>query len=192
MRKLLPLFLLGWISTLATGCSGKAETLFNPALQNWEAYGEAQWAFEGQTLVGRADSTAGFVMTNAPYGNYRLELEFLPDATINSGIFIHCPEAELSATDCYEINIWDRHPRQEYRTGAIVTRVTPLAQVHTLNRWNAYKVAAGPDSLKVWVNDTLTAVIPRPELHAGRIGLQASGMGTIRFRNVHLYPIMPD
>lgn len=185
MRILIPL----WILALAiSACTDRGRELFAPDQADWEAHGAAQWDFRDGLLQGRADSAEGFVMTRERYTDFRLELEFMPDSTINSGIFIRCAKQELSATDCHEINIWDLHPNPEFRTGAIVTRQPPMAHVNTLNRWNTYRIDCRPDTLKIWVNDTLTARLANPGLGPGYIGLQASGTGTIRFRNIRLYP----
>lgn len=172
---------------ILSGCEHSGERLFSKGHSDWATFGNAQWAFQGDTLVGTTADAEGFVMTRGTYSNFILDLEFKPDSSINSGIFIRCAERELSAEDCYEINIWDLHPTPKWRTGAIVLRETPLAHVNTLNRWNTYRIAAGADTLRIWVNDTLTALLPSPELSAGFIGLQASGTGEIRFRNVRLY-----
>lgn len=177
-----------WLLAFTLGsCSYSGEVLFAEGHADWETHGTAHWTFQGDTLVGAATDAEGFVMTRGTYSNFILDLEFKPDSSINSGIFIRCTECELSAEDCYEINIWDLHPTPKWRTGAIVLRETPLAHVNTLNRWNTYRIAAGADTLRIWVNDTLTALIPDPELTEGYIGLQASGTGEIRFRNVRLY-----
>lgn len=162
--------------------------LFQEKSKNWFQEGGATWLFDQSTIIGEIEEGAGFIMTEQKYANFKLELEFFPDSTINSGIFIRCQNKELSAKDCHEINIWDLHPNQDNRTGAIVGKFKPLVKVNTLNRWNTYKIECKDEKLSVWVNDQLTAEYEDPTLQEGYIGLQAAGKGTIKFRNVHLVP----
>ena len=137
-------------------------------------------------MIGVADSTAGFVMTKEVYKNFELTLYFKPDTTINSGIFIRCNSLNISAIDCYEINIWDLHPGQKSRTAAIVLRTEPLAFVETLNKWNTYKIIVDDDHIQTWVNEVLTTDFHNKELKEGHIALQASGSGKIQFKNISL------
>jgi len=83
-------------------------------------------------LIGIADGTGGFVMTEKSYSNFTLELEFKPDSTVNSGIYIRCKKKVLSDIDCYEVNNWDLHPQQKNRTGAIVSRTSPMKKSKNL------------------------------------------------------------
>ena len=51
--------------------------------------------------------------------------------------------ANIHPDNCFELNIYDAHPRQEARTGAIVFKVMPpLVHVDTVGRWNTYEVVA--------------------------------------------------
>jgi len=151
--------------------------------------GNAQWNFTNEMLEGICNNNEGFLMTKSPYDDFELLLEFFPDSTINSGVFVRCQDFELSATDCHEMNIWDLHPNQEFRTGAIVTKSKPLAKVRTLNRWNTYRIQCLGQHIQVWINDTLTAKFEDVTLKKGSIGLQASGNGRIKFRNLELKPL---
>lgn len=164
----------------------KSHHLFNTDNGNWTVRGNAQWNFTELKLEGICDDSEGFVMTKDPYDDFELFLEFFPDSTINSGVFVRCQNFELSAADCHEMNIWDLHPNQEFRTGAIVTKSKPLTRVNTLNRWNTYRIKCMDKMVKVWVNDTLTAKFEDVDLNTGYIGLQASGNGKITFRNIEL------
>lgn len=163
--------------------------LFEESSSDWVEGGDANWNFSNGELIGTADSTVGFVMTKSVYNNFELTLDFKPDSTINSGIFIRCDSLDISATDCYEINIWDLNPNQNYRTGAIVLRTEPLSFVETLNKWNAYKILVDEDHIQIWVDGVLTTDFHNNELKEGHIGLQASGTGSIQFKNVRLKKI---
>lgn len=170
------------------GCSSSnsEKTLFLENSDSWFIEGDSKWKFINGELHGVADSTAGSIMTKKKYQNFELVLEFKPDSTINSGIFVHCDQPEISATECHELNIWDLHPNQDYRTGAIVTKVKPYVKVETLNKWNSYRAVTKNGAIEVYVNDVLTASISKDTLREGYIGLQAMGRGTIKFKNVRL------
>ncbi len=174
---------------LNLGCKSKenaSATLFEENSTAWFIDGDSKWKFEKNELIGVADSTTGFVITHDKYRNFELSLEFKPDSTINSGVFVQCAMPEMSAASCQELNIWDLHPNQKFRTGAITTKVEPYEIVETLNVWNTYKAITQEGSIKVYVNDILTSSMEKDTLVEGHIGLQAMGNGTIRFKNIRL------
>ena len=188
MKSIKGLFILAVISLLFDSCSSQQsfEPLFQESGNNWTREGDAEWRFENNELIGSISKGAGYVMTKTSYNDFILELEFYPDSTINSGIFVRCKNRELSGEDCYENNIWDLHPKQENRTGAVVSRATPLEKVNTLNKWNTYKIKNQKDHLQAWINGKLVVDFKNQELNNGPIGLQASGKGVIKFRNVKI------
>ncbi|MCJ7467656.1 MAG: DUF1080 domain-containing protein [Maribacter sp.] len=185
MKSIIIYVLTGSLVALFISC-GSTETLFRANGTSWFEKGQAQWKFAGDEIVGTAQGGAGFIMTKERFGDFVLKLEFYPDETVNSGIFIRCKNDELSYTDCYEINIWDNHPDQKNRTGAIVSRAVPMAQVQTLNKWNTYKIKSEKNHIQAWVNGILTADIKNEDLTQGYIGLQAAEIGTIKFRKVRI------
>lgn len=189
MKKFDARLFLCLVASLSTVACTNSSALFQENSGDWEVFGNAQWTFSKDFLRGTCEDGSGFVMTKQTYKDFVLELEFKPDSTINSGVFIRCSKKELSATDCHEINIWDLHPNQENRTGAIVTKAVPLSHVETLNKWNTYKIKAEGHSIQVWVNDIMTADSNYPYPNEGFIGLQAMGTGEILFRRITLSPI---
>ena len=142
MKSIKGLFILAIISLLFDSCA--SQRLFEPLFQkngtDWTMEGDAEWNFSNNELIGSSVEGEGYVMTKNSYDNFILELEFYPDSTMNSGIFVRCKTRELSGKDCYENNIWDLHPKQENRTGAVVSRSPPLKKVNTSNKWNTYKI----------------------------------------------------
>jgi len=91
---------------------------------------------------------------------------------------------------CYELNIWDRHPQQEARTGAIVfVAMPPLARVETVGKWNTMEATARGGQLEVSVNGVITARLRDADPTPGFIALQHWGEGTVRFRAVELAPL---
>lgn len=162
------------------------EILFAENAADWFSEGDAQWKFSNGEMSGSSQSGTGFVMTKKSYKDFILELDFKPDSTINSGIFIRCKENAISNIDCYEINIWDLHPDQKNRTGAVVTRSSPLAYVKTLDKWNSYKIRNVKDHLQVWINETPMMDMKDKDLVEGPIALQAAEKGEIKFRKVRI------
>ena len=169
-----------------------SKALFQENIKDWFIKGNANWNFSNNELIGKIKNGAGFIMSQQKYKDFILELEFKPDSTINSGIFIRCKNNDIDPTDCYEVNIWDLHPNQDYRTGAIVMKSIPLTMVQTIDKWNTYKIKNKKDHILVWVNGILTADIRDKVLTEGYIGLQASGTGEIRFRNVKIKTLKMD
>ena len=175
-------FLLG---LMILGCSLQGPV--NPNLfssQDWVTFGEAEWKYQGKEIVAKIDSGMSGFMTKAIYSDFELMVDFYPDSTINSGIFTRCQERVLSATDCYEFNIWDNHPNQSYRTGALVTHGPPLAHVNCIDQWNTYKIRCEGSQLKAWINNQLVVDQSDDQLEQGFLSLQAAGQGKIRFRNL--------
>ncbi len=170
---------------LTIGCQN-SQSLFQENNEDWIIEGDAQWSFSNSELIGTVKDEVGFVITKQTYKDFVLELEFKPDSTINSGVFIRCINNEPSADNCYEINIWDLHANQDFRTGAVVTKAKPIAIVETIDQWNTYKIKMENDHIKAWVNGVLTADIKDSDHSEGYIGLQASGVGKINFRNVKI------
>ncbi|MEP3211440.1 MAG: DUF1080 domain-containing protein [Maribacter sp.] len=162
------------------------EVLFQEDANDWFSDGDAEWSFVNDELMGTAQGAGGFVMTKKSYTDFILELEFKPDSTVNSGIFIRCKQKEISFSDCYELNIWDLHPKQENRTGAIVSRASPMEKVETLDKWNTYKIRNHNDHLQVWINNIMMVDIEDNDLKEGPIALQAAESGKVVFRNVRL------
>ncbi len=178
--------------TLLFSCSSpkfsskNSTTLFGENSNNWSTEGEASWIFEDGVLIGTADSLAGFVVSKASFKNFELTLEFNPDSTINSGVYVRCVGGGTTPDNCYEINIWDLHPNQEYRTGAVVFKAEPLTFVETLNKWNTYRVRCEDGRIQAWVNGEQTADLQDMDFKEGYIGLQAASVGKIRFRKVNV------
>ena len=185
---LLTFFAIGFLAK----CNSSNEVLFEENGNNWFTEGDASWGFDDNELVGIAKGGAGFIMTKNLYKDFMLELEFKPDSTINSGIFIRCKNKELSMVDCYENNIWDLHPNQENRTGSVVNRAKPQVQVETLDKWNIYKIIIEKNHLRTWVNGKLTTDIINNDLIEGMIALQAAETGIIRFRNIKIQNLGPS
>lgn len=157
------------------------------SLAGWSVAGDAHWSVADSAIVAEGGGD-GFLLSKDVYGDFYLSLEFWVDETTNSGIFIRCQDRQRIHPDtCYELNIWDQHPRQEARTGAIVFKfMPPLVQVDTVAHWNRYEVRASGPKIIVTVNGEITAVLDDADSAPGFIALQHWQTGTVKFRNISL------
>jgi hypothetical protein len=146
------------------------------------------WAIEDGILSPARSEDSGFVVSTARYTDVEITLEFHPEAGTNSGVFTRCQQTEdINPVQCYEFNIWDAHPNQQFRTGAIVTLAPPVVIVDTEDKWNTMRVRVEGPRLRVWINDSLTNDIENDKLTDGFIALQYGGAsGMVRFRNIRI------
>jgi hypothetical protein len=175
-----------------------ATALFNGRdLAGWDRIGNANWRVAGGAIV--ADQGNGMLVSKRPYADFVLHAEFWVDASTNSGIFIRAADpTTITATNAYEVNIWDERPEPNYGTGAIVgvAQVNPMPRAG--GRWNTFDIIARGDSFTVVLNGLVTVNGARDAKHAGgRIALQhgdgvkdANGVvndrGVVRFRKVEI------
>ncbi|PKQ46682.1 3-keto-disaccharide hydrolase [Confluentibacter flavum] len=180
------------ILVLNSSCKN-SQTLFQENASNWDKNGDATWEFSDGILNGSIMRGNSFVMTNQKYDDYILEMEFSPDAAINSGVYIHCSERVINTEKCYEVNISDTNPTPANRTGSIVPIAPQLVAVETINKWNTLKIKVEGNHFQAWTNGTLTADATDDKLSDGFIALQALGNnqtdGKIQFRNIKITPL---
>ena len=176
--------------SLATLADSSIELFDGHTLTGWRSEGEASWQVQEGNIIGSGQGD-GFLLHEGLYRDFRLEVEFLVDGDTNSGVFIRCSDpGNIHPDTCYELNIWDAHPRQEARTGAIVFRaMPPLAHVDTVGRWSTLAVTAQGGELLVKINGVTTATLSNADATAGFIALQRWGDGEVRFRRVVLEPL---
>ncbi|MBO6556147.1 MAG: DUF1080 domain-containing protein [Pseudomonadales bacterium] len=163
---------------LLAGCVG--QTL------DWVPTGTADWRI-GETLTSENPEGDGYLVSDAVYDDFELTIEFKPDASVNSGILIHCQDRnDITPLTCLEINIWDDHPNQDFRTGAIVIHAAPpLAQMDSVGHWNRYRIVARGTAVEAWLNGVLTARLNDAVLTKGFIALQSQN-GEVSFRNARI------
>lgn len=175
--------LLVLISILVfTGCVAST-----PNLDSWSQTGNANWISNAGITQSTNQSGTGFLVSTELYDDFELTVEFKPDSTVNSGILIRCQDPEdIALSNCYEINIWDLHPNQDYRTGAIVIHsIPPFVHLNSVEKWNQYRIVAMGNKLSVWLNEELTAKMTTAEISSGHIALQSVG-GKVQFRNISI------
>lgn len=173
-------------SATSSGTSpGEWQTLFDgTSLDGWTLQGDANWQLGDGAVA--ADSGTGFLVTQASYVDFDLDLEFWVTPDANSGVFIRCANVqEIGAATCYEVNIFDQRPDPTYRTGAIVNVAAPKVMIETGDRWNRYEISAHGDHLIVKLNGQTTVDAVDNSLAAGPFALQY-GAGRVMFRNVRI------
>ncbi len=190
MTKLIKLFVLFILGTALSACawfeySDNMTTLFDGArLQNWNQIGSTDWRLRNGYVEGSGE--AGFLVSQRSYSDYRLIVEFWTDGPANSGVFIRCEDPQnVTASNCYEVNVYDTRPDPTYRTGSIVNVAAPMAQIDAANQWNRFEILAQGSHLEVILNGVTTVNTDNDQLDAGYIALQY-GTGVVRFREVEI------
>jgi 3-keto-disaccharide hydrolase len=172
----------GW-TTLIDGTSG---------LNNFNAIGDANWRAEGGAIV--ADrGKGGHLVSKNSYKDFQIRAEFWADHTTNSGVFIRITNPDkITATDAYEVNIYDQRPEPDYGTGAIVNfaKVAPMPKAG--GKWNTYEITAKGSQLTVVLNGVQTVNVRDSKMTQGPFSLQfgngpkdAPG-GAIKWRKVQI------
>lgn len=182
----------GVFAVLVAACADRtlppAHLFDGLSLNGWRSNGDVKWSVKDGVIVGTDGD--GYLVSNQLFKSYRLKVEFNVDANTNSGVFVQCQDSkEISPVTCYEINIWDEHPRQEYRTGAIVTLKSPIEKIDTLGDWNYYDIEVTEKIINVTLNGTRVSWLELPDKSSGFIALQKEKGGRARFRNITLEPI---
>jgi len=189
LSALVSLTLLSGTETVRGGTS-----LFNGGdLDGWTVIGDARWSVVDGAITA-FNGGDGAIATHSDYRDFRLTLEFWVDSAVNSGVFIRCKVRDkIDPENCFEFNIWDEHPKQEARTGAVVIRfMPPLIHVNTTGKWNTFEIIADGGNLTGIVNGQITAELQNANPAGGVIALQHFGTGTVKFRNVQIENINPD
>jgi hypothetical protein len=188
-----------------TAYANEWQSLFDgQTLAGWSKpydWGEA-WV-EGGEIRLRADRKF-FIVTDARYADFVFEGELiLPDTISNSGIQFRS-RVEPNRVYGYQAEAdpkarrWSGGLYDEDRRGwlnpvngddasATAFREGPGRAFHPTD-WNHYRIEARGDSLKIWVNGTLTTAYEDTTDREGVIGLQHHGeAGKIyRFRNLRI------
>src|SRR5229473_2128277 len=172
----------GWI-TLIDGTAG---------LDNFNPIGDANWRAEDGAIV--ADKgKGGYLVSKNSYKDFQIRAEFWADHTTNSGIFIRITDPnKITATDAYEVNIYDQRPEPSYGTGAIVNvaKVAPMPKAG--GKWNTFEITAKGSQLTVVFNGVQTVDVQDSKLAQGPFALQFGNRandapgGAIKWRKVQI------
>jgi hypothetical protein len=166
------------------------------SIDKFNKVGDANWRIEDGSVV--ADRGNGFLVTKDAYGDFQLRAEFWVGPDANSGIFIRATDPEkITATNGYEVNIWDDRPEKDYGTGAIVgvAKVDPMPMA--TGKWNVYEITAKGGVFTVVLNGKQTVEGKDSKHASGRIALQhglgnkdaagvANDKGVVKFRKVEI------
>ncbi len=174
-----------WI-TLIDGAAG---------LDNWDRVGDANWRAEDGAIVADAGA-GGFLVSKGSYRDFQIRAEFWADDTTNSGIFLRCSDRNaITATNAYEVNIYDKRPDPTYGTGAIVNLAPVSPMPRAGGQWNTYEITAQGPQLTVVLNGVQTASAQDSQFQEGPFALQyGSGPnnapgGAINWRKVQIRPL---
>ena len=181
-------------SALLTACApfgmdaSKTVVMFDgKSIANWNQVGNANWRV-AESMI-QADKGNGFLVTKEAYGDFYMTAEFWSEADTNSGIFIRLSNpTTITASNSYEVNIFDKRPNQAFGTGAIVgiAEVSPMPWA--VGRWNTLEITARGTQLQVSMNGARTVDVRDGKHARGPIGLQ-HGSGGIKFRNLQITPL---
>ena len=176
----------GWV-TLIDGGSG---------LQNWNRVGDANWRAEDGAIVADKAKVASYLVSKESYKDFQIRAEFWADHTTNSGIFIRLSDpAKVTASNSYEVKIFDQRPEQKYGTGAIVDFATVSPMPKAGGQWNTFLITARGDSLIVELNGVQTVNIRHSQFASGPFALQYGNLpkdapgGIIKWRKVQILPL---
>jgi hypothetical protein len=181
----------GLVIAAVAFAQGGATVLFDgKSLNNWEPVGDANWTIvEG--AVQATEGKGGHLVSKETFGDFELTAEFwVESAKTNSGIFIRCQDPKsISSKTCYEVNIWDGRPEQDFATGGIVNVAKVITPTKAAGQWGTIVITARGPKMMVTVNGTKTAEGEHTQFARGPITLQYGGPGTVRFRKVQIRPM---
>lgn len=216
---------MGLMATLisCTTTNGQSDTgwvdLFNGTdLSGWEQVnGTAEYRVENGEIIGTTvtGSPNSFLATDREYGDFILELEFLVDSTINSGIqfrSIHDPAIMKGRVHGYQFELdpsdraWTAGIYDEARRGWLYPlSLNPEAQkAFKQGEWNKARIECIGSSIRTWLNGVPAANLQDDLTSSGLICLQVHSIGNekeagkeIRWRNIrikteNLKPSPPD
>lgn len=196
------------ISVAGFSQSGKWQNLFNGKdLSGWQQLnGKAVYEVVNGTIRGTTVSNTpnSFLTTEKEYGDFILELEFLVDTSMNSGIQVRSlskPDYQNGRVHGYQIEIdpsargWSGGIYDEGRRGWLVTTEynAPAKSAFKNNQWNKYRVEAIGSTIRTWVNGIPVAHLIDDLTPKGFIALQVHSIGKdvtpgkhISWRNIRI------
>lgn len=191
--------------TLRAENEEKFVPLFNGEnLDGWvQNGGKAEYTVEDGVIIGTSvpKTPNSFLCTEKKYGNFILEVEYMVDPLLNSGIQIRSnvyDEPKTYKTDegkevkvgagrvhGYQVEIdpsaraWSGGIYDEGRRGWLFNlKDKPEAQkAFKQNEWNKYRIECRGDSIKTWINGVPAADLTDDMTAEGFIALQVHGVG---------------
>ena len=170
----------GWV-TLIDGGSG---------LANFQRVGDANWREQdGAVMADKGGTDASYLVSRQSYTDFVIYAEFWVNDDADSGIFIRLSDRQkITATNSYEVSIYDKRPDPSFGTGAIVNfaKVSPMPKAG--GRWNTFEITAIGPRLTVKMNGQQTVDMTDRSFFHGPFSLQY-GSGVVKFRKVQIKPI---
>ncbi|MAJ38284.1 MAG: hypothetical protein CMC19_10340 [Flavobacteriaceae bacterium] len=184
-------------------------TLFDGnSLEGWsQKGGEAKYTISDGEIVGTTvhNTPNSFLVTDSIYGDFILELEFLVDPSMNSGIQIRSeslPHYQNGRVHGYQVEIdpseraWSAGIYDESRRGwlhPLDDQNTSAKSAFKQNEWNHYRIEAIGDTIKTWINGVEASHLMDDQTDKGFIGLQVHSIGEnqeegteIRWKNIKI------
>ena len=145
-----------------------------------------------------------FLVTDEEFGDFVFEGEVLMPDTLSNAGFMFRANVEENRVFGYQAEVdpkarrWSGGLYDEARRGWLVPAAgdsaaalafrTGPGMAFDVSDWNRYRIEAVGDSLKIWVNDVLTAAYADTVDAAGPIGLQHHGEDgkVYRYRNLRI------
>jgi hypothetical protein len=156
-------------------------------MDNFNQTGNANWRVMDDAIG--ANLGNGYLVSKESYADFRIRAEVWVDTPANSGIFIRCQNpANPGADSCYEVNIFDTRPGQEYATGAIVNTAKVIGSPKAGGKWNVMEIMAKGPQLTIMFNGVKSAEATDSKHARGRFALQY-GAGLVKFRKVEISPL---
>jgi len=185
------------------------ENLFDgKTLNGWiQRNGKAKYAVEDGMIVGTTvlNTPNSFLCTEKNYTDFILELEFIVEPGMNSGIQIrsnsfkhykdyrvHGYQVEIDTSD----RAWSAGIYDEARRGWLFDlKDKPKAQkAFKQNQWNHYRIEAIGDRIRTWINGLPAADLKDDMTSTGFIALQVHSSKEagrkIKWRNIRIQDLM--
>lgn len=160
-------------------------------LTTMNTVGEIEWRFVDAVADSGPGEQRSYLVTPETYSDFKLTVEFWVAADTNSGVFVRCANPdEITALNCFEINIWDNNPNQDFRTGSIVRLAKPTAHVDTVGQWNTIEVEVVGILIVATFNGVETARLRSDDRsNDGHVALQFGGGELVKFRKLQISPL---
>ena len=163
-------------------------------LNGWtQKGGNANYKVHQGTIVGSTvhNTPNSFMTSDKMYGDFILELEYMVDSTMNSGIQIRSnsfPYYMEGKVHGYQIEIdpseraWSAGIYDEGRRGWLnnLENNTEAQKAFKQNDWNHYRIEAIGDTIETWINGIPAAHLIDDKTATGFIGLQVHSIGKDR------------
>jgi serine/threonine protein kinase len=173
------------------------QSLFNGKdLTGWKVIGVDGWTVKSGILTGNTSQQNGngWLMSEAEFSDYELELEYKLSTGSNSGLFPRAfPTGDVSGKDFVEIQLLDDNDPgfvsvpADRKTGSIFGRFAPQpTPMVPPNQWHRLKMVVRGQNLSLEINDVVVVKQGLTDLPLnGHIGLQLYPT-QIEFRNLRI------